>query len=72
MEFCGSRACQPGAISPAFFEMASMSAEMPSVTTSACSPLITDSACLPEPPWLWFMVTSWPVLRFQSAANTAL
>ena len=72
VEFSGRRDCQLGASRCAFCEIASMSAEMPSVTTSACSPLITDSACLPEPPWLWFTVTSWPVFRFQSAANTPL
>ena len=51
--------------------MASMSEEMPSVTTSAASPLITDNACLPDPPWLCSTVTVWPRSRRQLAQNTA-
>ncbi|MNC92654.1 hypothetical protein D3C83_91190 [compost metagenome] len=72
MEFCGSRLCQLAGRALTLSAIASMSAARASVTTSACKPSITLRAWLPEPPWLWSIVTIWPVLAFQSAANATL
>ena len=68
----GSRVAQFAGTRPPRVCRMSMSLCWFIVMTSASRPSATLRAWRLLPPWLWFSVTSWPVVFFQCAAKAAL